>query len=1025
MENLATKDEVADAIKAEDITGKLGNYYTKDDTYSRDEVDAKVSNVTVDLTGYATETYVNNKETALNASIAANSGKIADLGKTIGDIQDAMNAEDTSSQLTYDIVYNDIDDENSGENVLVFYEIENEGEENEVRRPKRKYTITGGSGGPSSANTLSIFFDTDAGGNQIKQYVFTVETVESNNAVIYYEFAGTDTVGDSVSEADAVWQMRRGNGAWSTIFEGTIVPGKKIPFNVSDYIYLGDYSFSLTVSDASGGFASKTWKVQEIDFKIASDFDDRTYQPIGPVAFPYTPYGAISKDVHFVLDGKEIGVITTTYSGIPLDYEIPAQSHGSHLLEVYMTADVSGTVIPSNKILKDILWYDGVTSPVIGTTFQEFTARQYETTIIPVTVYDPSTETPTVIIAVDGDVVSTEKLTDGSTFEYAYKTDAIGEHIITVTCGDTVKTLTANIIELGINVTPVTAGLVFDFDPVGKSNADEANRLWTNGTVSMSVSDDFDWTNGGYQTDENGDQYFCVKAGTRAFIDYELFADDAKKNGKEMKLIFKTTNVSTSNATFLSCMDNTTDTDHIGIQMDVHEAFIYGQAGKLHLPYSENDIIEFEFNISKDTEAIPMVMGYEDGVSTCPMVYESSHNFTQNTPQIITLGSDNCDLHIYRFKVYNASMTDRGILNNFIADARSAEDMIDRFERNQIYDSNGNLDPDLLAEKHPQLRIIKISAPHFTNGKKYPVNNTTFEYIYEGGKSTGDLDYFKATDAVHVGQGTSSDNYGAAGRNMDMVMKSHKDFNNSPVITLRDGSVVSKVALTQKSVPTNYFNIKVNVASSENANNALLQRRYNTYNPYERPFVREEGYDTSIIKDTMEFHNAVIFIQETDEDLSTHTEFADTNWHFYAIGNVGDSKKTDSTRLTDPDDRYECILEIMDVKKPLSDFPRDTMMNAMGYTVDPDTKENIYTWAKNENLGILHELIDGQYVLTSDTEVDLNKVYYVDILEHDDFSEDYTYGWRYIWEDGTDEENAEVFSYCHQKWIEMYRFVTT
>ena len=1025
MENLATKDEVTEAIKAEDITGKLGNYYPKDDTYSRDEVDAKVSNVTVDLTGYATETYVNDKETALNASIAANSGKIANLGKTIGDIQDAMNAEDTSSQLTYDIVYNDIDDENSGENVLVFYEIENEGEENEVRRPKRKYTITGGSGCPSSANTLSIFFDTDAGGNQVKQYVFTVETVAANEAIIYYEFAGTDTVGDSVSEADAVWQMRRGNGAWSTIFEGTIVPGKKIPFNVSDYIYLGDYSFSLTVSDASGGFASKTWKVQEIDFKIASDFDDRTYQPIGPVAFPYTPYGAISKDIHFVLDGTEIGVVTTTYSGIPLDYEISAQSHGSHLLEVYMTADVSGTVITSNKILKDILWYDGATSPVIGTIFQEFTARQYETTIIPITVFDPATETPAVTVAVDGDIVSTEKLTDGSTFEYAYKTDAIGKHIITITCGDTVKTLTANITELGINVTPVTAGLVFDFDPVGKSNADEANRLWTNGTVSMSVSDDFDWTNGGYQTDESGDQYFCIKAGTRAFIDYELFADDAKKNGKEMKLIFKTTNVSTSNATFLSCMDNTTDTDHIGIQMDVHEAFIYGQAGKLHLPYSENDIIEFEFNISKDTEAIPMVMGYEDGVSTCPMVYESSHNFTQNTPQIITLGSDNCDLHIYRFKVYNTSLTDRGILNNFIADARSAEDMIKRFERNQIYDSNGNLDPDLLAEKRPPLRVIKISAPHFTNGKKYPVNNTTFEYIYEGGKSTGDLDYFKVTDAVHVGQGTSSDNYGAAARNMDMVMKPHKDFNNTPVITLRDGTVVSKIALTQKSVPTNYLNIKVNVASSENANNALLQRRYNTYNPYKRPFVREDGYDTSIIKDTMEFFNCVVFIRETDEDLSTHTEFADTNWHFYAIGNVGDSKKTDSTRLTDPDDRYECILEIMDVKKPLSDFPRDTMMNAMGYTVDPDTKENIYTWAKNENLGILHELIDGQYVLTSDTEVDLNKVYYVDILEHDDFSEDYTYGWRYIWEDGTDEENAEVFSYCHQKWIEMYRFVTT
>ena len=565
VENFVTAEEVSEAIKAEDITGKLGNYYTKGETYSKSEVDGLLDTVEVDLTGCATEKYVDDKETTLNAAIAVNSGKITDLGKSIADIQDALNAEDTSSQLTYDIVYNDLEDENGGENVLVFYEIENEGEDNEVKRPKRKYTITGGGGGSSSANTLVIFFDSDEDGNQIKQYVFTVETVDEKEAIVYYEFTGTDTVGDSVSEADAVWQIRKGNGSWNTIFEGTITPGKKIPFNVSDFISLGEYSLNLTVSDASGGFASKTWKVQQIDFRIASDFDDRIYQPMGPVAFPYTPYGAISKDVHFVLDGEEIGVVTTTYSSIPLDYQIPAQSHGSHLLEVYMTADVNGTVIPSNRILKDILWYDGVTSPVIGTTFQKFTARQYETTIIPITAYDPSTETPTVTIAVDGDVVSMEKLTDGSTFEYAYKTDAIGEHIITVTCGDTVKTLTANITELGINVTPVTAGLVFDFDPVGKSNADEANRLWTNGTVSMSVSDDFDWTNGGYQTDENGDQYFCIKAGTRAFMDYELFADDAKKNGKEMKLVFKTTNVSTSNATFLHCMDNTTDTDHIGI----------------------------------------------------------------------------------------------------------------------------------------------------------------------------------------------------------------------------------------------------------------------------------------------------------------------------------------------------------------------------------------------------------------------------------------------------------------------------
>lgn len=142
---------------------------------------------------------------------------------------------------------------------------------------------------------------------------------------------------------------------------------------------------------------------------------------------------------------------------------------------------------------------------------------------------------------------------------------------------------------------------------------------------------------------------------------------------------------------------------------------------------------------------------------------------------------------------------------------------------------------------------------------------------------------------------------------------------------------------------------------------------------------------------------------------------------FYAIGNIGDSKKSDSSRLTDKNDPYEFCVEIMDVELPLSDFPRDTMMNAMGYKEDETTKEKIYTWAKDENLGILYELIDGEYVLTQDETVDLTKTYYVDILLHDDFSEDYTYGWRYI----SNKKDPAIVDYCKQKWIEFYRFVTT
>lgn len=1007
LEGLATETYVQDAVKAVDVSGQLADYAKSADVYTKDEVDEAISNVSVDLSGYYTKTEIDSKVDPISSAAETATANIASLSATVTDLQSTINGVDTSPRLTYDVKYNDTDDADVGENVFAFYEITNEGKENEVREIKQKFTIVGGGGGgASTSSTLKIGYVTTS------PLVVTV----NDDAIIKFTFSGTDSSGDIITEGSATWKV-----AGSVVATETVVAGEN-EFNVTDYLSIGTQKVNLTVVDDAGSLVSKNWTVQKIDVRMESTFNDKLTYPIGDVSFDYTPFGAISKDVHFILDGEELGTVTTSASGVPMAYVIPKQEHGAHLLETYMTSVINSNTIESNHIVKDILWYDeSSTVPVIGTTYQNFTARQYDATNIEYTVYDPTTETPTVEIAVDGNIVSTPTL-DKTTNIYSFKTDVVGEHIITITCGETVKTLKANITKLDINVTPVTAGLVFDFNPSGKSNSD-ADRVWSNGTVSMEVSDNFDWVNGGYQYDENGDQYFCVKAGTSATIDYNLFADDAKKNGKEFKLVFKTTNVAKPDATFLSCMDNTTDTDHIGIKMDVHEAFIYGQAGSLHLPYSEEDIIEFEFNISKNTEAIPMVMGYEDGVSTRPMVYDDSYNFTQNTPKTIALGSENCDLHIYRFKVYNTSLTDRGILNNFIADARNAEEMLKRHDRNQIYDENSQLDPDILAAKCPWLRVYKLSAPYFTNNKSDKVPNTTIQQIYKNGDAV--LDNWTCYNAQHSGQGTSSNNYGAAGRNLDFIMNKSGIDGVEPYFKLGDGTETDKITLTRTSVPVAYLNAKVNIASSNNMTNAMLANRYNEFNPYKRPFVRDEGVDTSFIKDTMEFFNCVIFIQETDEDVSTHREFADTSWHFYAIGNIGDSKKSDKTRLTDMNDKYECCVEIMDVELPLSDFPANTMYNAMGYKVDEKTNEKIYTWAKNENLGILYELIDGEYVLTEDTQVDLNKTYYVDILEHDDFSEDFTYGWRYIYEGDDKDENAEVFDYCKQKWIEFYRFVTT
>lgn len=910
----ATTGYVDEVVANADISSKLDQYYKKSETYSQTEIDEKVSNVTVDLTGYATEKYVDDKTGILSSDVSANKENISSISQTLSELQADIGAIDTSPRLTYDVVYNDIEDEEVGENVFVLYEITNEGEENEVREAKRKFTIVGGSGGGSSSSLKITYVTTSP-----------VITTINDKVLITYNFSGTDSAGDIVAEANYTWKI-----GTKIIATGIATHGENT-FDATDFASTTSQKFTLSITDDAGSLATKSWTVQKIDMRLESNFNDAYAYNVGDVSLNYTPYGAIEKDIHFILDGKELGTVTTSTSGIPMSYTVPAQSHGSHLIEAYMTATINNTLIESNRIHKDILFKDSASNiPLIGCATQNISVTQYNTVNIKYTVIDPNTETPRVTWRIDDEIISEETLTEKDAYgyyTYSYKANKAGTFVFTISCGEAEpKTIKLTVEELKINVSPVTAGLEFDFNPVGYSNNSE-NRLWSYNNVAMSVSDNFDWVNGGYQIDENGDQYFCVKAGTNAVINYNLFADDPKKTGKEFKVIFRTKNIRKRDTSFLTCLN-----ENIGLDMKVESATVYNSGGLLKSDYCEDTIIEYEFNINKDTDMM-IVMSYEDGAPSKPYEYTETSSFKQTSPQPITIGSEDCDIHIYRMKAYSISLTDTGIKNNFIADARNADEIIARYNRNQIYNEDGKIistsasgdfNVDALMKAAPDLRYIFLEVPQFTNDKDNKIDGCTVYFRYPAG--TRPQDNWTCTGMRHRGQGTSSNLYGYAGRNIDLCM----DRSTSKFTWVdEEGETVesSTITLTDTSVPTDYLNVKVNIASSENANNAEMARRFNEY----QPFLRYARKKDSRVKDTMEFYNCVVFIRETSTDLSNtpHREFNDTNWHFYALGNVGDSKKTDDTRVNNPNDPKEHVIEITDADKPLSAFPTGKTANAI------------------------------------------------------------------------------------------------
>lgn len=874
--------DIRDAIKNIDVADQLASYYTITDA------DAK----------FATQTELG----TANENISTNTTSITNLGAKVTELEAAVKDMTDQAGYEYYATYGTATLEATGEeteNVFTLYEVDGDAES-----VKSQFVITGGSGGGTSATTLTV--------SRVTSSPLTITT--SDKAIIELNCTSYDADGETV-DCSYTWKK---NGA--IIMSGALAQGLNT-FDLTEYVTTGTHKFTFTATDEGGSMSVKTWTVQMVDVRIESAFNDATKYTAGDtVSFTYTPQGAISKTVHFKLDGVELESVTTTASGLLQSYTLPAQEHGAHLLEVWMTATVNNVEIETPHIYKDIIWYDAKSAvPVIGCIYRydhygTVAARQYNTTDITYVVYDPAAENPTVTRYVDGESIGQQTL-DGATDTWSYKPSEVGEDVLKIECGATSVEIRLDVAELGIDIEPVTANLAFDFNPTGYSNND-ADRVWSdaNTGVTMTVSDNFDWVNGGYQREDNGDTYFCVKAGTTATINYNLFGSsyDPKLLGKEFKFVFKTTNVKKRSSTFLSCIDGDTP---IGIDMKVESANIYASNKELYIPYCEEDIIEFEFNINKDTD-IPMVMTYEDGVANRPMIYAADSSFMQLSAQPITIGSADCDVHVYRMKAYGTSLTDKEILTNFIADARNADEMIARYERNQIYDENNALTPETLADKCPDLRIIMIDAPWFTNDKDDKVSGTTIRQIYKGGDAV--LDNWTCTGAKHSGQGTSSNKYGYAGRNIRLIMNEDESlftFNG----TNEDGTPITskKVTFTRDSVPTDFMNIKVNIASSENQNNAQFAKRYNEFNPV----VRLAKVNDPKVKDTMEFHNCVVFIRENDEDLTKHREFNDTSWHFYAIGNVGDDKKTDKTRINDAKDPKECIVEITDFDVPLAEFP--------------------------------------------------------------------------------------------------------
>lgn len=811
-----------------------------------------------------------------------------------------------------------------------FYRIVEIEESDEIPSLKcNKLTVagSGGSGGGGGGISNVGYMTLERIGDN------TINTLQGNSCYIYFRFTAVDASGESTGQGTATVKV---GGIIQEVLQ--ISQGEN-SIDVGKYLEIGRNNIRLEVSGDIGGSSnimqSKTWTIISTNLAISWDYDETTLNTEDNITFRWTVSTALKHTIHMDIDGIP-NMITETYEANSARDKIYTVSrlavgltHGSHLVKMYATAEIGGVEFISTPVTHKVICIDSIQADTIisvGIIPEEM--EQYDTLSIPLIFYNPLSTNGLITATLYEDGIEKDRwinYSNGVQYYWNYTPITAGTRTLRITCGTTETIIRLNVNDLGLNVEEVPG---YDFK-IKASDIISSNALrnWSYGSIVPSFSENFDWINGGLQTelDEKGNirNYISVKAGNRLSFNYKPFAKDNNfilNNGFTIKVIFKATECRSYDANILNIG---TSSDRVYFQLKANEGIYQAIGGaSVTIPYCEDSYIELEIDLwpyGNGSQAY--LMSWMDGVPATVSTYDSSAYFKQPTPADIVIGSDDCDVQIYMIKIYQNHLTNEQHLSNFIMDAPNSMEIISRYNRNNILDDNGEISYSKLIEKNPNCDVYLYEMDHMTTHKKDDkVKGCTYKR-YHG--STIPLQ--TAENVTMSVQGTSSAAYGLAAFNFDSeFVDGFTDYSKNP-----DGEHIDKWSMTEKSMPFKYFNTKVNVASCEGANNALNQEWYDRYVPYVTEYHAKYAADSStqyMPRNTMEFPQmGVVFLKDFNQTTTeTGTAAVKNNvfkeipgyvanpyYKMYAICNMGNSKKNKEA-FTDPSNPYDVIMEVSD-----------------------------------------------------------------------------------------------------------------
>lgn len=644
-----------------------------------------------------------------------------------------------------------------------------------------------------------------------------------NNAVLTVSntsgWLSKSVASGAICEISVTWSsleddLPTGNGTLKVTINGLVkttqdVAQGAVTVDISKYLATGANMVKVNVTDAYGNGRTINYSVSVVEVSVSSTFDAGIPYS-GPITYTYTPVGNVTKTMHFLVDGTELGTAEVSASGRQQSYVIPAQTHGAHSLLVYFTAVVDGVEIKSNELYYELICtVAGEDAPIIVSNYRGTKAEQYASIVIEYMVYNPLSMTSEIILSANGTVVNTLTV-DRTQQIWTYRADRVGELSLEIACGAVRKTIALTITESSMDIGAETQDLSLYLSSYGRSNNEANPGTWSYGDIEA-VFTGFNYSSDGWQLDKDNNTVLRVSGDALLTIPYKAFAQDFRTGGKTIELEFATRDVMDYDAVVVSCMSGGR-----GIELTAQKALLKSEQSEISTQYKEDEHVRVSFVIEKRAEN-RLIYCYINGVMSGTVQYPQDDDFAQTVPVDISVGSNDCTIDLYNIRVYDNDLTRHQMLNNWIADTQDVDEMLDRYTHNNVFDAYGSIVISQLPKDLPYLVLEAPELPQYKGDKK-----TVSGYYVDPLHPSKDFTFAGAQANV---QGTSSQYY---------ARKNYKiDFKGG--FTLADGTAAPNYTINADAIPTNTYTFKADVASSEGANNTELVRLYNDSCPYKTP----------------------------------------------------------------------------------------------------------------------------------------------------------------------------------------------